>query len=81
MDRMYLKNYLNRVNENVVIAFARNHNIYLTYQEASTGLAFIKSHFDELLNCYDKKEYIYYYFSDPFAYKMYQLISIILKKL
>ncbi len=81
MDRLYLKAYLSKVNENAVIAFARNHNIYLTYDEASNGLYFIRTHFDELLNCYDKKEYIYYYFSDPFAYKMYQLITIIMNKL
>lgn len=81
MDRMYLKAYLSKVNENVVIAFARNHNINLSYIEASNGLYFIRTHFDELLNCYDKKEYIYYYFSDPFAYKMYQLITIIMNKL
>ena len=81
MDRMYLRNYLNRINENVVITFARNHNIPLSYEEASYGLYFIRSHFDDLLNCHDKKEYIYYYLSDPFAYKMYQLITIILNKL
>ena len=34
MDRFYLKNYLSRINENVVITFARNHNINLSYMEA-----------------------------------------------
>ena len=81
MDRFYLKNYLSRINENVVITFARNHNINLSYIEASNGLYFIRNHFDQLMNCYDKKEYIYYYFSDPFAYKLYQLIMIALSKL
>lgn len=81
MDRLYLKNYLNKINENVVIAFAKNHNISLSFEEASYGLAFIRSHFDEFMNTYDKKEYIYYYFQDPFAYKMYQLITLITKKL
>ena len=81
MDKLYLKNYLSKINENVVISFARNHNIYLSYMEATNGLYFLRTHFDDLYNCYDKKEYIYYYFSDPFAYKMVQLINIILNKL
>ena len=81
MDRFYLKNYLSRINENVVISFARNHNIQLNYYEASNGLYFLRNHFDQLMNCYDKKEYIYYYFSDPFAYKLYQLVNIALSKL
>ena len=81
MDRFYLKNYLSRINENVVISFARNHNIYMSYQEASQALFFIKNHFDELMTCYDKKEYIYYYFTDPFAYKLYHLLMIVLSKL
>lgn len=81
MERMRLKNYLNKINENAVITFAKNHNIFLSYEEASTGLYFVRTHFDELLNCYDKREYIYYYFKDPFAYKMYQLVTIISNKL
>lgn len=80
MDRLTLKNYLNKINENTVIAFARNNNINLTFQEANIGLYFLRTHFDELLNTYDKKEYIYYYFQDPLAYKMTQLIWIISKK-
>ena len=81
MDRFYLKRYLGRINEDVVIAFARNNNIHLSYMEASNGLYFLRGHFDQLYNCYDKKEYIYYYFEDPFAYKLYQLITIISNKL
>lgn len=80
MDRFYIKNYLNRINENIVIAFARNHNIPMSYFEASQGLFFVRTHFDGLMNCYDKKEYIYYYFQDPFAYKLYSLICIIQNK-
>jgi len=81
MDRFTLKNYLFKIDENIVIAFARNHNINLSYIEASNGLYFLRGHFDQLYSCYDKKEYIYYYFTDPFAYKMYQLISIVMNKI
>ena len=80
MDRFYMKNILNQINENVVITFARNHNIQLSYFEANQGLYFLRRHFDNLMNCYDKKEYIYYYFQDPFAYKMYSLINIVLNQ-
>ena len=52
-----MKNYLNQINENVVIAFARNHNINLSFFEANQGLYFLRRHFDNLMNCYDKKEY------------------------
>ena len=41
MDRFYLKNYLSRINENVVITFARNHNInykYDSYVEENIGI-------------------------------------------
>ena len=81
MDRFYLKRYLSKINEDVIIAFARNNNINLSYPEASNGLYFLRGHFDQLYSCYDKKEYIYYYFQDPFAYKLYQLITIIANKL
>lgn len=81
MDRFYLKNYLNKVNEYNVISFAKNHGINLNFIEASQGLYFLRNHFDQLLNCYDKKEYIYYYLQDPFAYKLYSLITILSSKL
>lgn len=81
MDRFYLKRYLSKVNEYTVISFAKNQNINLTFLEANQGLYFIRNHFDSLMNCYDKKEYIYYYFKDPLAYKMYCLINIITSKL
>lgn len=80
MDRFSIKKYLYRINENIVIAFARNHNINMSYFEASQGLYFVRTHFDALYSCYDKKEYIYYYFQDPFAYKLYSLISIVRNK-
>lgn len=81
MERFYLKNYLSKINENTIISFAKNNNIYLSYFEASQALFFIKHHFDDLMNCYDKKEYIYYYFNDPFAFKLYQLVLVALKKI
>lgn len=81
MDRFQLKGYLNRVNEYTVINFAKNYNIHLSFLEASQGLYFMKTHFDQLLNCYDKKEYIYYYLKDPFAYKVYTLINILVDRL
>ena len=81
MDRFNLKNYLSKINEYSVINFAKNYNIHLSFVEANQGLYFLKTHFDQLLNCYDKKEYIYYYLQDPFAYKMYVLINILIEKL
>lgn len=75
-----MKKYLGKINENIVIIFAKNNNINLTYNEANQALYFVRTHFDEILNCYDKKELIYYYFQDPFAYKLYLLITIFLEK-
>lgn len=80
MNLLALKSYLYKINENNIINFASKNNIYLTNIEASQTLFFIKNHFDEIINCYNIQEYIYYYFSDPLAYKLYILSSIIISK-
>ena len=81
MDKNMMKNYLYKMDENVIILYGKNHNISINYDEANIILYFLKTHFDDFFNCYDKKEYIYYYFTEPLAYKMYQLYNTLFKKL
>ena len=80
MNLLALKSYLSKINENSIINFASKNNIYLTQTEASQTLFFLKNHFDEIVNCYNLLDYIYYYFQEPLAYKLYLLSNIILAK-
>ena len=74
MNRLFLQKAINKLNADILIKFGISNGIYLDYNEANICISFLKRNYNEILDSKDPKAYIYTYYEDPLASKMYQLL-------
>ena len=74
MNRLFLQKAINKLNEDILIKFGISNSIYLDYTEAAICINFLRNNYNEILDSKDPKAYIYSYYEDPLADKMYKLL-------